>query len=170
MNILSLDSLSYGVYVVTTWNEGVPTGCVVNSVMQISATPAVIAISVNNDNLTKEVIDKSGVFAVNVLGKNVKPTTIGTFGFRSGRDFNKFAETEPKLLGYMPILPEALSYICCKVINKVENFTHTVYFGEVTDGDILKNEEPLTYAYYKNVIKGTTHKNAPTYKEKSKGE
>lgn len=63
----------------------------------------------------------------------------------------------------MPIVPKASGYITCKVIDKMETSTHTVFLGEVTDADILNDDTPMTYAYYHNVIKGRSPKNAPTY-------
>ena len=58
---------------------------------------------------------------------------------------------------------QASAYITCKVIDKMETATHTVFLGEVTDANILNSDTPMTYAYYHNVIKGKAPKNAPTY-------
>ena len=63
----------------------------------------------------------------------------------------------------IPILKESCGYLVCNVINKVETTTHTVYIAEVLDGDVLKDEIPMTYSYYHKVIKGSSPKNAPTY-------
>ena len=91
MNPLAFTKLSYGVYVVTSWADGgKPTGCTANSAMQVTAEPATIAVSINHSNFTNECIKNSGMFAINVLGENTAPLTIGTFGFRSGRTVDKF--------------------------------------------------------------------------------
>ena len=45
----------------------------------------------------------------------------------------------------------------------METATHTVFLGEVTEGDIRNQEEPMTYGYYHKVVKGKSPKNAPTY-------
>ncbi len=164
MDETALYNLSYGVYAVTTWDKGKATGCIANSAMQITATPATIAVSINRENHTHACIEDCGMFAINILSENVAPIVIGTFGFRSGRDIDKFADTEPLLKGYLPILPQAMSYITCKVINKMETDTHTVFLGEVTDAGNLKAEKAMTYAYYHNVIKGKAPKTAPTYR------
>ena len=106
MDKTALFNLSYGVYVVTTWNKGEPTGCTANSAMQITSTPATIAVSINHDNYTNECIKDTGVFAINILGESVDPMIIGSFGFRSGRDVNKFEGIEPLVKGYIPVLPD----------------------------------------------------------------
>lgn len=54
-------------------------------------------------------------------------------------------------------------YLVCKVIDKMETNTHTVFLGEIIDCDMLNQETPMTYAYYHNIIKGKSPKNAPTY-------
>ena len=165
MDNTALFNLSYGVYVVTAWNEGKPTGCTANSAMQITSKPATIAVSINHDNYTKKCIKDTGVFAINILGESVDPMIIGSFGFRSGKDVNKFEGIDHLVKGYVPVLPQAISYITCKVINTMETETHTVFLGEVTDAGNLKRDVPMTYTYYHKVIKGSAPKNAPTYVE-----
>ncbi len=163
MDKTALFNLSYGVYVVTTWAKGKATGCTANSAMQITSSPATVAVSINHDNYTNECIKDTGVFALNILGENVDPMIIGSFGFRSGRDADKFEGIEPLVKGYLPILPDSMSYITCKVIDTMETATHTVFLGEVTDAGNLQKDVPMTYKYYHEVIKGTAPKNAPTY-------
>ena len=42
--------------------------------------------------------------------------------------------------------------------------THMLFVGEVVDCDVTESEEqPLTYAYYQDVKKGKSPKNAPPY-------
>ncbi len=166
MNNFTFTKLSYGVYVVTSWADGGrPTGCTANSAMQVTSSPATIAVSINHDNFTNECIKASGRFAVNVLGENSPPAIIGNFGFKSGRDSDKFSE-KPELRDFLPIVDGTVAYITCKVIDTMESETHTVFLGEVIGAEILdENASPMTYAYYHNVIKGKSPKNAPTYIE-----
>jgi len=166
MNNWAFTKLSYGVYVITAWAEGGrPTGCTANSAMQVTSSPATVAVSINHDNFTNECIKKSGRFAVNVLGENSAPSIIGNFGFKSGKDSDKFTE-KPALQDFLPIVDGAIACITCKVIDSMESATHTVFLGEVTGAEILnETDEPMTYAYYHKVIKGKSPKNAPTYIE-----
>ena len=166
MNPWTFTKLSYGVYIVTSWADGgKPTGCTANSAMQVTSNPATVAVSINHDNFTNECIKSAGRFAVNILGEKSDPLLIGTFGFRSGRDGDKFAAMPP-VKDYLPIVDGAIAYITCKVIDTMESPTHTVFLGEVVGAEILNNDDtPMTYAYYHNVIKGKSPKNAPTYIE-----
>ena len=52
MNVNVFHNLSYGVYIVSTLDGERPTGCVANSIMQITASPATLAVSINHDNYT----------------------------------------------------------------------------------------------------------------------
>lgn len=163
MNKNAFRQLSYGVYVISTWDNGRPTGCTANSAMQITSEPATIAVSINHDNYTNQCIKENGRFAISILGENSSPAIIGTFGFKSGRDNNKFEEVEMAVKGFMPVVADACACICCEVIDTMETNTHTVFLGKVTDADVLKKDDPMTYAYYHNVIKGKSPKAAPTY-------
>lgn len=163
MNKNAFRQLSYGVYIVSTWDEGRATGCTANSAMQITSDPATIAVSINHDNYTNVCIQKLGKFAISILGEHSDPGTIGVFGFQSGRDNNKFDQIKPEIRGYMPVIPDACAYIVCEVVDKLETSSHTVFLGKVVDADILREDNPMTYAYYHNVIKGKSPKTAPTY-------
>lgn len=165
MNKNALRELSYGVYVISTYDNGRPTGCTANSVMQIASSPATIAVSINKDNYTHDCIKELGKFAVSVLGENSEPTTIGRFGFMSGKDVNKFDEVKYLTKGYFPVIADAVAYMVCEVTETLDAGTHTIFLGKVNDADIIKKDTPMTYRYYHEVIKGKSPKNAPTYIE-----
>ena len=163
MNKNAFRNLSYGVYIISTLDGERATGCVANSVMQITSSPATIAVSMNHDNYTNSCIKNSGKFAVSILTEESDPELIGRFGFQSGKEVNKFDGIEAITKEEISVIPDACGYIVCKVIDQMETETHTVFLGEVLDADVLKNEEPMTYAYYHKVVKGKSPKNAPTY-------
>lgn len=163
MNKNVFRSLSYGVYVVSTLDNGRNTGCVANSIMQITSSPATIAVSMNHDNYTNSCIQSSGKFAVSILSEDSAPSLIGQFGFQSGKDVNKFDGIDFTVKEGLPVLNDCCGYIVCKVIDKLETSTHTVFLGEVIDGDTIGSTPAMTYAYYHNVVKGKSPKNAPTY-------
>lgn len=163
INMSTFWKLSYGVYVVSAWDNLRPTGCIVNSLMQITAEPATIAISVNHNNLTHQCITKSGKFAISILDENTDPSIIGTFGFQSGRDTDKFEKVDYDVLDGMPILRTGCAYITCEVVNQMETETHTVFLGKVEEADLLSSGKVMTYEYYHTVMKGRSSKNAPTY-------
>lgn len=164
MNTNTFRNMSYGVYIVSTLDEGRPVGCTANSIMQITSSPATIAVSINHDNYTNGCIAKEGRFAFSILSEKSAPTLIGTFGFHSSRDTDKFADVDHVVKEGIPVITHSCGYVVCKVIGTMETSTHTVFLGEVIDADVLDTTSPaMTYAYYHNVIKGKSPKNAPTY-------
>lgn len=165
MNKNVFRNFSYGVYVVSTLDGERPTGCVANSIMQITSSPATVAVSMNHDNFTNSCIETSGKFSVSILSESSAPELIGHFGFQSGKNINKFDTVDYDTIDGLPVLKDACGYITCKIIDKMETTTHTVFLGEVIEGDVLSNEPAMTYAYYHNVVKGKSPKNAPTYIE-----
>lgn len=163
MNPSTFHKLSYGVYVVSTWDNGRPTGCTANSAMQITSSPATVAVSINHDNYTNQCIKETGKFAISILAEDSKPLIIGTFGFQSGKDNDKFAEIAYSVKDYLPVVEDSCGYIVCDVADTMETATHTVFLGEVKGAELFGNRKEMTYAYYHNVIKGKSPKNAPTY-------
>ena len=89
--------LSYGVYLITAPDGERPTGCVANSLMQVTSSPATVALSLNHNNYTNGCIARGGLFGVTILAETSDPSLIGRFGFASGKDTDKFhcyAKTE----------------------------------------------------------------------------
>lgn len=164
MNTNALQKISYGVYLITTVSNGKQYGCVANSAMQITASPPRIAISLNHDNATHDAVLQSGVFAISILSTDVNPALIGGFGYRSSRDADKFADISVTPRHDMPVPDEAMAWIVCKVVDKMDAGSHMILLGEVIDCDVTNPDAfPMTYAYFHTVIKGKSPKNAPTY-------
>jgi flavin reductase (DIM6/NTAB) family NADH-FMN oxidoreductase RutF/rubredoxin len=159
--------ISYGVYIVTSREGDRINGQAANAVMQVCATPPLVAIAINKENLTHEFIKKSGVFTVSILTQDAPPRLIGRFGFKSGREVDKFNGMNYRVgANGCPLLQEhTVGYLEGKVTKELDAGTHTIFVGEVTEGQLLNDVEPMTYAYYHEVKGGTTPKTAPTYIE-----
>lgn len=164
MDVNVLKNLSYGVYVVSTPNEkDRSTGCIANSLMQI--TYDTIAVSINHNNYTNSCIEKYKKFAVSILGVDSDENIIPIFGFQTGKGINKFEGVKTIKVDGIDIIENSVGYIVCELVNKMETETHTVFLGKIIDGEMLHNQIPMTYAYYHAVRKGKSPKNAPTYIE-----
>ena len=150
MDLKALHNITYGVYVVTSKADGRINGQAANTVFQISSEPATLAVSINKQNLTHGLIEKSRLFAVSVLPEETPISLIGQFGFKSGRDVDKFEgvkyETTENGIPYLTA-DDSLAYIEAKVIQEVDANTHTIFIGEVTDAKVLREGKPMTYAY-----------------------
>ena len=162
-----LRNLSYGVYAVTSRDKDKNVGCIANSIMQVTSNPSVIAVSINHDNYTNKVIKENNKFGVSILKETTDAKIIGTFGYKSSKDNDKFDGINFKEISEIPVLENTCGYMVCKVIDTMETSTHTIFLGEVIEADDYSTENAMTYKYYHENLKGSSPKNAPTYEEPS---
>jgi len=170
MNTKALRKLGYGLYVVGSRKGNKLNGQIANTVFQITSEPPTIAVSINKNNLTHQLIKESKAFTASVLRRDTPLSFIGHFGFKSGRDIDKvkginykIGETQAPV-----VIDNAVAYLEAKVIQEIDVGTHTIFIGELIDADVLTEEECMTYDYYHKVKRGTTPKTAPSYVEEKK--
>jgi flavin reductase (DIM6/NTAB) family NADH-FMN oxidoreductase RutF len=158
--------------IVSSKNDGEFNGCIVNSVFQVTPEPPMITVSVNKQNLTHEYIARSKVFTVSVLAEGAPLEFIGRFGFRSGRDIDKFQEINYRtgVGGVAIVLDNTVGFIEAEVTDAIDVDTHTLFIGKVTACKTIDNNKiPMTYRYYRDVKGGRTPRTAATYiKQKPK--
>lgn len=165
MNLQALFKLSYGMYVVCSTDGEKINGQIANTVFQVTSEPPQIAVAINKQNLTHEYIEKSKLFSVSILTEDATFKFIGQFGFKSGRNTNKFDGVNYRLTKHkLPIILDfTCAYIECKVVGVFDAGSHTIFLGEILDADLLTDGRPMTYDYYHREIKGKTPKTASTY-------
>ena len=170
MNLKALHSCSYGLYVISSRKGDRLNGQIANTVVQVTSEPPTISVCINKQNLTHEFITESKAFAASILSRDTPLSFIGHFGFKSGRDVDKLKDVNYKLGETKApiVLDHTLAYLEAKVINQVDVRTHTIFIGELVGADVLREGEPMTYAYYHQVKRGTTPKTAPSYIEERK--
>jgi len=170
MNLKALHKCSYGLYVISSRKGDRFSGQIANTVFQVTSDPPTVAVSINKENLTHEFIVESKVFTASVLSQDTPLSFIGNFGFKSGREVDKLKDVNYKLGETKApiVLDHSLAYLEARVINQVDVGTHTIFIGEVVGADVLRESEPMTYAYYHQVKRGITPKTAPSYIEERK--
>lgn len=137
--------ITQGVYALTTKGGG----CIVDAVSQVSAGDnPLIAVAVMKSNYTNELMHKNNTFALSVLGLDVDPEIIKTFGLNSMRDIDKFAETKTNEELDLKIIDDSLGYMICEKVDTIENETHTLFIGKLIEADIYKDGEAMSYGYY----------------------
>lgn len=143
--------ISYGLYIVSSPKEDNINAQVCNTVFQITSDPMRLAAGINKGNLTAEHILASGVFAVNILGKD-SHKLVRRFGYRSGREFAKFKGIEYTIgKTGSPLLNDSLAYLECEVLAEkiVDCGTHWLFVADVVAGKLTADVEPMTYDYYR---------------------
>ncbi|HTY08236.1 MAG TPA: flavin reductase family protein [Candidatus Edwardsbacteria bacterium] len=157
--------LTYGMYVVASYRQGKLNGQVADVVFQVAAEPPLIAVSLNCQNLTHELIAQTKRFSVSVLAQDAPLKFIGIFGFKCGRSVEKYSGINYKVLpsGTPVILDHCLGWLDLEVTQAVELGTHTLFIGRVVASEVIAPGEPMTYAHYHKIKGGMTQVNAPTY-------
>lgn len=169
----ALNNISYGMYVLTTKYNERNVGCIVNTAVQVTAENPKILVSINKENYTNKAIKETKRFIINILSEETKKEVIGKFGFFSSKEIDKFGEFNYiEEEGLPKILENMCGYITCKLESVIDCDTHEIFIASVEKTTLENNKNPMTYRYYKEVIKGNSPKNAPTYvdKEETKGE
>lgn len=166
MDINAFNKVSYGVYIATSEFEHIFSGCVITTLMQITAEDKPkMSVAINKANFTNELIRKSKKVNVSVLSEDADMLIIGKFGFRSGRDFDKLEGTEHTIgsNGIPCVTKSANSYFEASVIGETDAGTHTIFLLEVENAVVLTDKPSMTYDYYHKVVKGKTPKTAATF-------
>jgi flavin reductase (DIM6/NTAB) family NADH-FMN oxidoreductase RutF/rubredoxin len=172
--MIQLDSLfkiSYGLYIVSSGNNHIRNGFISNTVFQITSEPPQFAASCNKNNYTAEIILKTGYFAVSVLHQQAAKELIATFGYKTGKEIDKFNNIQYKTgeTGVPIVLEDTVAILEFKLLQTFDMGSHYIFIGELKHGEVVNdNLELLTYNYYRNIRKGIAPKNAPTYIDKSK--
>lgn len=165
MDLNTLLKITYGLYVVASKKEKSFNGQIANTVFQISSSPIIVAVSINKKNLTHEFIKESKVFTVSILSIETPLEFIGRFGFRTGREIDKFENVNFNIgsRGVPYLIDYTVGYLECEVERKIDVITHTLFLGRVTDAQTIADIEPMTYEYYRRVKGGKTQERAPTH-------
>ena len=168
MDFDALFKISYGLYVVTAHdNARGYAGCVANTFMQVTSAPVKVAMSISKNNQTHEFIKNTMTFNCNVLRRDADINDFSKFGYRTGREIDKFEDEKVSL--DINGNPELGQHIClasfvCWVTETVDLGTHTLFIAIVDDAKIIDNTaEVMTYDSYRKEKKLKPPPNAPTY-------
>ncbi|MGF7185660.1 flavin reductase (DIM6/NTAB) family NADH-FMN oxidoreductase RutF [Desulfitispora alkaliphila] len=148
----SLFKISYGLYVVGSKSGDKINAQLCNTFFQITSDPLRVLVALNKNNLTNKYVNESGIYTVSVLGKQGHDL-VKRFGYQSGHKVDKFTEFNYKVgeTGGPIVEKGCIAYYECKVLpDKVTDAgTHTMFLADVVAGDVIADEEPMTYAYYR---------------------
>lgn len=149
-------NISYGLFVLVARQGDKDNACIINVAQQVSSDPLQIAICVNKQNYTHDMVLRTLKFNLCPLSEEATMKPFQHFGFQSGRDVNKFAECQQELrtdngLLYLPKYIN--SVISCVVTKSVDLGTHTMFIARVMEARVLTDSPSITYNYYQQHIK-----------------
>ena len=154
-DLSALFKIGYGLYVVTSNDGKRDNGLIVNTITQVTNTPNRIAVTINKENYSHHVIKETGVLNVNCLSTEAPFSVFENFGFRSGRNVNKFENCEPlRSDNGLVFLPHYINaFMSLKVEQYVDLDTHGMFICSVTEARVISDKETMTYTYYQNNVK-----------------
>ncbi len=154
-DLTALFNIGYGLYVVTSNDGKKDNGLIVNTVTQVTNTPNRVAVTINKDSYSHHIIKQTGKMNINCLSVEAPFSVFENFGFKSGRNTDKFADSTPLrsdnglvfLSGYIN------SFMSLKVEQYIDLDTHGMFICSVTEARVISDKETMTYTYYLNNVK-----------------
>ena len=151
-----LFNIQYGLFVVTTCDAGRDNGCISNTVEQVTSQPNRISMALSKENLTTELIQRTGCFTVSIVSEEADFELFKHFGFQSGRTVEKFAEfTDCRRVnnGTLAITRGTNTYFSVDVEQTIDLGTHFLFIGIITEMETISDVPSATYNYYQEHIK-----------------
>jgi len=138
----SLRMLSYGVYILSSVNEGEYCVSTITWVSQASFEPPMISVCIKRNSASYEIVKKRGEFILHLLGDNQKELA-STFFKPTIFENEKLNGQEFSLENNLPLLKDIPAYIQCKVVEILENGDHPLFLADVVDAKINNDSNPL---------------------------
>ena len=154
-DLSALNNIGYGLYVVTSNDGKKDNGLIVNTVTQVTNTPNRIAVAISKENYSHHVIKQTGKMNINCLTVDAPFKVFESFGFKSGRNVNKFEGCEPlRSDNGLVFLPRYInSFMSLDVEEYVDLDTHGLFICSISEARVLSDRESMTYAYYHENVK-----------------
>ena len=154
-DLTALFRIGYGLYVVTSNDGAKDNGLIVNTVSQVSDNPNRIAVTINKANYSHHVIKQTGVLNVNCLSVEAPFSVFESYGFRSGRNVNKFEGVSfTRSDNGLVILPQYINAVISLHVDQyVDLGSHGMFICSVTESRVISDKETMTYTYYQQNVK-----------------
>jgi flavin reductase (DIM6/NTAB) family NADH-FMN oxidoreductase RutF len=138
----ALGRISSGLYAVGAVHEGRRIGMLCSFVEQAGFEPPMISIALGHDRPLRQVLERGGLFSLNILGTEDKKLLAA---FASGREEDPFAVFTLVDNGHgLPQLADALAWLACRPRGSVAAGDHVVYVAEVVEGCLHREDsEPM---------------------------
>ena len=156
INSNAFEKISYGLYLIFTNDGKKDNACVINTVLMATDNPKRISVTVNKQNYTHEIISKTKKFNVSVLSEQADFKVYERFGFHSGRDTDKFENTdgfEKSQNGLLFMKENSNAYFSATVENIIDCGTHSIFIAKVDEAETLSDVPSVTYDYYFKHVK-----------------
>ena len=152
----ALFQIGYGLYVITTRDGDKDNGCIVNTVMQITSNPLIVAVGINKQNYSCDIVLKTGKLNVNCLTQDTPFEVFRNFGYQSGRDTDKFGTEEHRRSdnGLIVLSEHVGAFLSLTVEQSIDLGSHILFLCSVSESRvIIPRANNITYSYYQSNVK-----------------
>jgi len=163
MNPKALYNLTYGVYLLSAKENGRDNACIINTAVQVANNPTRISIAAIKGNMTHDMIISTGEFNLSSISTDAPFSLFQHFGMQSGRNVDKFADFKDVARsenGLYYLTKWSNAFLSLKVTESHDLGSHTLFIGELMDGEVLSTNTSCTYGYYQTTIKASAPKPA----------
>lgn len=142
-----LRMFTYGLHAATARDGDRISGMTVNWLTQTSFEPPMLVLAVEADSHSREVIEASGAFAINVYesGQRALAGQLGKSWAKHPGKLDDVAWTPGPETG-SPLLEAAVGWVECRVVNKLPSGDHILMLAEVVGVGLNREGAPLTMA------------------------
>ena len=141
----AMSHFASSVTVVTTRDGDKVHGLTASSFSSLSINPLLILFSLAKHIYSHDMLQRTGIFAVNILGQQQQQIA-ECFAGRVPGLLDRFANVPYRVVATgSPILLDAIAWMDCKLWTTYDGGDHTIFVGEVLDGDVSGEQLPLLY-------------------------
>ncbi len=147
-----LGKMANGIYVLTTCHKDEINGMIVSWVSQISYDPPLVMIAIHPNRYSHHLVEKSGVFALHLIARN-QFDFLGRF--KGPVPSSKFDSIQwNKGETGCPVFEDCIGYIECEVAEVIKPGNHTLFIGEIKNGQFFSREDPMSTLDYSGTYVG----------------
>jgi len=137
----ALGRLPSGLAIACTGTKSAPLGFLASWIQQASFNPLRITLAVAKDRAVNATLSQPGqAFSIQILDKDGSHLMKPFFGKTPPFEHLNWEWADPII-----VLPEALAYLHCQVVSKIDAGDHDLILANVVNGKLLKEGAPLTH-------------------------
>ncbi len=147
----AIGRISGGLYIITAKKGDIKSAMLASWVAQASFEPPGFTIAVAKDRAIESLMQVGDTFVLNILEEGKYQSLMKHFlkRFKPGADRFAGVKTQTAQNG-SPILTDALAYLECEVLTRMECSDHWIVYSQVTDGRVA-NPQGLTAVHHRKV-------------------
>ena len=150
--IQALGTMTYGIYVLTSFYKEEINGMIASWVSQVSYDPLLMMVAVHTNRYSHSLIENSGCFALHVVSREQTDLLKRFKGSDAG---TKFASIQWKRgTTGCPVLEDCIAYFEAKVVDSIRPGNHTLFIGKVSEAKVVGKGQALSSLDYDGVYLG----------------